>query len=75
MTLSEKWAGLKQKLGLRKSGINPPEYSNICSDGGASKLEPDPYAGLSEVAAPPPVQNRDESAHVYEHHTLEEERR
>ncbi|KIW90989.1 uncharacterized protein Z519_08772 [Cladophialophora bantiana CBS 173.52] len=31
----------------------------------------DPYSGLSEVAVPPPIQNRDESE-VFLHHTLEE---
>ena len=30
--------------------------------------------GLSEIAIPPPVQNRDDGAATYEHHTLEEAR-
>lgn len=37
-------------------------------DGGAG------YADLSEVAVPPPIQNRDDSARTYRHTTLEEER-
>ncbi|KAI6874173.1 hypothetical protein KC323_g837 [Hortaea werneckii] len=37
-------------------------------DGGAG------YAGLSEVAVPPPIQNRDDRARTYRHTTLEDER-
>lgn len=33
---------------------------------------PDNYANLSEVAVPPPIENMDENAHTYTHHTLEE---
>jgi len=32
----------------------------------------DPYENLSEVAAPMPVENRDDTQHLYRHHSLEE---
>lgn len=35
---------------------------------------PDNYANLSEIAVPPPIENTDENAHTYTHHTLEEAR-
>lgn len=35
----------------------------------------DPYAGLSECSMPPPVQNRDDSATIYSHQTLDDNMR
>ena len=41
---------------------------------GEEETAPPDYAGLDEVAAPPPVQNpEDEEGKVYRHRTLEEE--
>lgn len=63
---------LKRALKFRKSAATETapqqDHHHLSDDAG------DPYAGLSEVAASPPVQNRDEEAQTYVHHTLEQER-
>lgn len=72
----------------RNDGHSPPHYEHDLSagtyfdaehmsndDNEASNAFEDPYAGLSEVRVPPPVQNTDESAQFYTHHTLEDEMR
>ena len=41
---------------------------------GAGYDIPDDWANLDEIAAPAPIENRDENARVYRHRTLEEER-
>lgn len=70
MPLSEKWSNFMQKLGLGKRGQKNDHYYHQHE----SKTNDDPFGNLSEVAAPPPMQNEDENAHTYVHHTLEEER-
>jgi hypothetical protein len=41
------------------------------TDNNHSDAYDDPYEGLSEMSLPPPVQNRDGSAQMYSHHTLD----
>ena len=43
-------------------------------DGNFGYEIPDSFANLDEIAAPAPIENRDEDARVYKHRTLEEER-
>lgn len=67
MSLSQKWTSFKQKLGMGKPSAQDAHKS--------SKADQDPYENLSEIAAPPPVQNEDENASVYAHRTLEQQPR
>lgn len=52
---------------------SPPGHtSNTNTDNNNNDNEDQLFSGLTEVSGPPPVQNRDDSAHTYSHHTLEE---
>lgn len=76
MPLAEKWATLKQKMGFGRpsTAAAAAQQHHHHHHSHESSESQDPYANLSEVAAPPPVQNENESAHTYAHHTLEEQR-
>ncbi|KIW33403.1 uncharacterized protein PV07_00255 [Cladophialophora immunda] len=58
------WEKLRSLFKKKHSGEEPPRRPK-------KRRPSDPYSGLSEVAVPPPIQNRDESE-VFLHHTLEE---
>lgn len=71
--LVEKWSFFKQKMGFGKPSTAAVQQQH--HDSHETSESQDPYANLSEVAAPPPVQNEDENAHIYAHRTLEEQRK
>lgn len=76
MSLSEKWSAFTSKLRRGKSASTKSEVPQHVEhhEHHHHKSFEEECANLSEVSAPEPVQNRDEDAHVYVHHTLEEER-
>ena len=75
MRLHQKWNILLRKLGLkRKSEISTVEMESEQTQQASSYNSPADFSNLSEVAAPMPVQNQDENASTYVHHTLEESR-
>lgn len=83
MSLSEKWSAFMLKLRRGKSAytksevpqhVEHHEHHHRHHQHHDKSFEEEECANLSEVSAPEPVQNRDEDAHVYVHHTLEEER-
>ena len=68
----DKFLGL---LGIKKNGKKKPAKRPSDSDGGGGYDMPKTWAeNLDEVAAPKPIENRDETAHTYTHHTLEGQR-
>lgn len=72
MTFLKKWAHIKRRLGLGRPATNSDKDSEDKYQRNRADTDRDPYSGLSEVAAPPPMQNEDENARVHVHHTLEE---
>lgn len=74
---------LLQKLGMKKDkpiadessrGRNQKPAETTATADGGDYDEPASFANLSETADPAPVENVDENARTYRHHTLEEER-
>lgn len=65
------WASLKEKMGWGKGRSTASSKQHHAT----GNTDDAPFGALSEVAAPPPVQNRDENAQVYTHHTMEDARR
>lgn len=66
----DKFLGL---LGIKRDGKKKPAKHS--SDGGGGYDMPKGWAeNLDEVTAPMPVENGDENAEFYTHHTLEQQR-
>ena len=72
MPLRDQWQKLVQRW--KHKNADDPAKANGEQDSGEYDM-PDSFANLNEVAAPEPVQNRDDSARTYVHHTLEEQKR
>ena len=65
MQVRQRWKILLRKLGLKSRFTSKAVHHHTRNDVAD-------FSNLSEVAAPMPIENRDESALTYTHHSLEE---
>ena len=71
-TFRHKWHCLLRKLKLNAQPNSNVKHGSVEQVGGYDV--PESFSNLDEIAAPAPIENRDENAEIYHHHTLEEQR-